>query len=63
MSLIKIDQTKAAEIEKAKVVAARSAAYIAESDPMFFKAQRGEISLQEWRAKVAEIKTRFPKAE
>jgi hypothetical protein len=39
----------------------RRAAYIAEADPLFFKAQRGEATLDEWQAKVAEIKARFPK--
>ena len=39
----------------------RRAAYIAEADPLFFKAQRGEATMEEWQAKVAEIKTRFPK--
>lgn len=40
----------------------RAAAYVAESDPLFFKAQRGEATMAEWQAKVAEIKTRYPKA-
>jgi hypothetical protein len=39
----------------------RRAAYIAEADPLFFKAQRGEATMEEWQAKVAEIKARFPK--
>jgi hypothetical protein len=39
----------------------RRAAYIAEADPLFFKAQRGEATMDEWQAKVAEIKERFPK--
>lgn len=39
----------------------RQAAYQAESDPLFFKAQRGEATMEEWQAKVAEIKARFPK--
>ena len=39
----------------------RKAAYIAEADPLFFKAQRGEATMEEWQAKVAEIKQRFPK--
>ena len=39
----------------------RRAAYITEADPLFFKAQRGEATMDEWQAKVAEIKTRFPK--
>jgi hypothetical protein len=38
----------------------RAAAYRAEADPLFFKAQRGEATLEEWQAKVAEIKARFP---
>jgi hypothetical protein len=39
----------------------RRAAYIAEADPLFFKAQRGEATMAEWQAKVAEIKARYPK--
>jgi hypothetical protein len=38
----------------------RAAAYNTEADPLFFKAQRGEATLEEWQAKVAEIKARFP---
>lgn len=40
--------------------AARAAAYIKEADPLFFMSQRGEATLEEWQAKVAEIKARFP---
>ena len=39
----------------------RRAAYVVEADPLFFKAQRGEATLAEWQAKVAEIKARYPK--
>lgn len=39
----------------------RQQAYIAEADPLFFKAQRGESTMEEWQTKVAEIKARFPK--
>jgi len=39
----------------------RQAAYQRESDPLFFKAQRGEATMEEWEAKVADIKERFPK--
>ena len=39
----------------------RRAAYITEADPLFFKAQRGEATMDEWQAKVAEIKARYPK--
>jgi hypothetical protein len=39
----------------------RKEAYIKEADPLFFKAQRGEATLQEWQHKITEIKARFPK--
>ena len=38
----------------------RAGAYRSEADPLFFKAQRGEATTDEWTAKVAEIKARFP---
>ena len=38
----------------------RAAAYKAEADPLFFKAQRGEATQQEWLDKVAEIQQRYP---
>lgn len=41
----------------------RAAAYAAETDSLFFKSQRGEATAQEWQAKVAEIKARFPYQE
>ena len=53
----RLEPIKAAEQADAK----RKAAYIAEADPLFFKAQRGEATMEEWQAKVAEIKNRFPK--
>lgn len=40
--------------------AARLAAYRAEADPLFFKAQRGEATTAEWQAKIDEIRLRFP---
>lgn len=38
----------------------RKAAYREESDPLFFKYQRGEATQEEWLAKIAEIKARYP---
>lgn len=61
MSLIKIDPAKLAEKTAEQAQANRKAAYIAEADPLFFKAQRGEATMEDWQAKVAEIKARFPK--
>jgi len=43
-----------------KQEAARRAAYVVEADPIFFMSQRGEATLADWEAKVAEIKARFP---
>jgi len=58
----------AAEIQRLQPIKAaeqaernRKAAYISEADPLFFKAQRGEATMEDWQAKVAEIKERFPK--
>jgi len=39
----------------------RQYAYQTESDPLFFKAQRGEATLEEWQNKVLEIRARYPK--
>lgn len=46
----------------ASVQAARQARYRAESDPLFFEAQRGEsgVTIADWEAKVAEIKADLP---
>ena len=44
----------------AQAQAARAAAYKDEADPLFFKSQRGECTVDDWKAKVAEIKVRIP---
>lgn len=68
--LVAISDEEAGQIRQADAQAAqalipvevlRRAAYEAEADPLFFKAQRGEATLEEWQAKIAEIKARFPK--
>ena len=38
----------------------RASAYKFEADSLFFKAQRGEATMDEWNAKVAEIRARYP---
>jgi len=40
----------------------RRGAYNSESDPIFFKAQRGEATIEEWLLQVQEIKQRYPKS-
>lgn len=47
----------------AEMKKSRQEAYKTESDSLFFKAQRGEATMQEWQNKVAEIKARFPYQE
>lgn len=37
----------------------RSKAYKKEADPLFFKAQRGEVTMQTWLDKVEEIRQRY----
>ena len=49
------------QIENLKV--ARAAAYREEADPLFFKWQAGEATKEEWLAKRAEIRERFPYPE
>lgn len=38
----------------------RKAAMRNEADPVFFKAQRGEATMQNWLDKVQEIRDRYP---
>ncbi len=59
--MIKIDPVKATAKKSAEAEASRKAAYIAEADPLFFRAQRGEIEEQVWLDRIAEIKARYPK--
>ncbi len=46
--------------QAAQIKAQRAEAYRTESDPLFFKAQRGEATQQQWLDKIAEIKVRYP---
>jgi hypothetical protein len=68
---VQLDQTK---VDAAAIIVAqeqalataqrnRASAYAAEADPLFFKAQRGEATMEEWQAKVAEIRERYPYPE
>lgn len=41
----------------------RASAYRNEADPLFFQAQRGKATQQEWLDKIAEIEARFPYPE
>jgi len=43
--------------------AARATAYALEADPLFFMAQRGKATQQEWLDKIAKIEARFPYPE
>lgn len=48
------------EQRKQMVDMQRSMAYQMESDPLFFKSQRGESTSEEWMDKIAEIKELYP---
>ena len=50
-------ETKAAQMQAQQQ---RAAAYAAEADPLFFKAQRGEVSMDDWTAAVEAIRARYP---
>jgi hypothetical protein len=52
----------AQEQQKKQAENGRRKAYFSESDPLFFKAQRGESTIEEWNSKVIEIRNRFPYA-
>jgi hypothetical protein len=65
---VQLDQSK---VDAAAVIVAheqalataqrnRAAAYASEADPLFFKAQRGEATIEEWQSTVADIRARFP---
>jgi hypothetical protein len=55
-----VERTEQAFLE---AKARRANAYAEEADPLFFKAQRGEATTEEWEAKVQEIRDRFPYPE
>jgi hypothetical protein len=57
-SQVEVDTRKAELTAEAEYN--RAEAYRAESDPLFFKWQRGESTQEVWVAKVNEIKSRFP---
>jgi hypothetical protein len=58
--IIEIDKGKVLAQKRVEQEALRKAAYIAESDPLFFKYQRDEATKEEWLAKIEEIKARYP---
>ena len=49
-----------AEEDAVKLKQNRLTAFQIEADPLFFKAQRGEATMDEWNAKVVEIRARYP---
>jgi hypothetical protein len=62
IAAIQASQPTAAELlEQAKQQ--RATAYRNEADPLFFKAQRGEATIEEWQLKVAEIRSLYPYPE
>lgn len=60
MTKIVIDKQKIINKQIDELKKLRNQAYVAEADPLFFKSQRGEATVEEWQAKIEEIKSRFP---
>jgi hypothetical protein len=58
--MITINQAKLNESLNLEARKKRAQAYAQESDPIFFKWQRGEATEEEYLAKVEEIRSRFP---
>lgn len=58
--MIKINQEKLKEVETKRAQQKRAFAYSQEADPLAFKMLRGEITKEEWEAKIEEIRERFP---
>jgi hypothetical protein len=56
-----IEQRKVDQIEGIRQQ--RASAYTQEADPLFFQAQRGEATMDDWSAKIEEIRTRYPYPE
>ena len=61
--MIKVDQAKVQVLAKQVAKQNRAVAYASEADPLFFKTQRGEATVEEWQAKVAEIRALYPYPE
>lgn len=60
MSLIKINNEKAKNLKNQQARTLRAEALRIEADPLFFKVQRGEATIDQWQAKVEEIRQRHP---
>jgi hypothetical protein len=60
-ALAKAQAADAAAFAEEQRDAALRAALADEADPVFFKWQRDEATREDWLAKVAEVKSRFPK--
>lgn len=60
MTKIVIDKQKIINKQIDELKKLRNQAYVAEADPLFFKSQRGEATVEEWQTKIEEIKSRFP---
>lgn len=63
-SWVIVDATEEEKTERMLALASqkdalRLEAYRNEADPLFFKAQRGEATIEEWKLKVEEIKARY----
>lgn len=61
MAKIVVDKELLIEKHNKEIDEKRKIAYANESDPLFFKAQRGAIPMSVWEDKIEEIKKRYPR--
>jgi translation elongation factor EF-1beta len=61
--MINVNQEKLKEVKIKEAQQNRASAYKEEADPLAFKMLRGEITKEEWEAKIEEIRNRFPYPE
>lgn len=60
MVKIVLDKDQLIDKQREPTKELRRKAYAIEADPLFFKAQRGEATIEEWQQKIEEIKTIYP---
>lgn len=58
--MIIVNEEKLKEFKNNTAKQNRANAYTKESDPLFFKYQRNEITQKEWLDKIEEIKNKYP---
>lgn len=61
LSCVLKSQKQIVDALNSEAKASRVAAYVGETDPLFFKEQRGEVEPGAWASAVASVKAKYPK--